>query len=143
MSISLVPYLNFPLGVSRTAFEHYREIFGGHADYLPLPDNGDGVDGIMHARLVTDHFTLMASDAQPGAEDTWGGTRVYLAFMAEGAADADTVVGWFAALGVDGSIGVALTAQEWGSFYGDVTDRFGVQWMVNLTAPEGWEPSLL
>ena len=57
------------IGVSRTAFEHYREIFGGHADYLPLPDNGDGVDGIMHARLVTDHFTLMASDAQPGAED--------------------------------------------------------------------------
>ena len=27
MSISLVPYLNFPLGVSRPAFEHYREIF--------------------------------------------------------------------------------------------------------------------
>ena len=114
MSISLVPYLNFPLGVSRTAFEHYREIFGGHADYLPLPDNGDGVDGIMHARLVTDHFTLMASDAQPGAEDTWGGTRVYLAFMAEGAADADTVVGWFAAFELILERFHQLAPRQWG-----------------------------
>ena len=146
MSISLVPYLNFPSGGTRAAFEHYRSIFGGEVNYLTFGDTGVPdmpADGIMHARLVSDSFTLMASDAQPGAEDTWGGTRVYLAFMAEGAADADTVVGWFAALGVDGSIGVALTAQEWGSFYGDVTDRFGVQWMVNLTAPEGWAPSLL
>ena len=33
-------------------------------------------DGTMRAELKADGFTIMASDAMPGAENTRGGTRV-------------------------------------------------------------------
>jgi PhnB protein len=30
-----------------------------------------------------------------------------------------------------------LEKQMWGDEYGACTDRFGVQWMVNITQPQG------
>ena len=37
----------------------------------------------------------------------------------------------FARLGDGGKITTALGMQPWGDYYGKLTDRFGVQWMLN------------
>ncbi len=37
----------------------------------------------------------------------------------------------FAKLAAGGTITTPLGMQPWGAFYGKVTDRFGVQWMLN------------
>jgi PhnB protein len=34
-----------------------------------------------------------------------------------------------------GTVTTPLAIQPWGDFYGKLTDRFGVQWMLNCTAP--------
>lgn len=92
-------------------------------------------DGTMHAELVTEHFTIMAADAMPGSEDQWGGTRIYLAFMSD---DLDTLKGWFDRLGADGHVGHQLEKQVWGDMFGDVKDKFGIEWLFNISLPEGW-----
>jgi uncharacterized glyoxalase superfamily protein PhnB len=39
----------------------------------------------------------------------------------------------FAALAEDGKVGMALQDMFWGGYFGSLTDKFGVQWMVNCT----------
>lgn len=138
MSISLSPYLNFA-GNAREAMTFYQSVFGGELSVSTFAEFGGGGDmpddGTMHAQLVHDSFTLMASDAMPGAEQTWGGTRVYLAFFGD---DVPTFQGWFDKLAESGSVGQPLEKQVWGDMYGLVKDKFGLEWMFNISMPEGW-----
>lgn len=136
MSVSLVPYLNFPSGKTREAMTYYQDVFGGELSVNTFAEFGmEGMppDGVMHAQLITDQFTVMASDAMPGAEATWGGTRVYLSLVGD---DADTLQTWFARLAADGTVSMPLEKQIWGDQYGLVTDKFGLEWMVNIAAPQ-------
>ncbi len=134
MTISINPYLNFA-GNSREAMTYYHEIFGGQLDIMTFADFGITdmpADGTMHARLSAPGFTLMASDAMPGAEETWGGTRVYCAFIGD---DVEVMKGWYERLAADGTPGQPLTRQVWGDMYGDVKDKFGIEWMFNISTP--------
>ncbi len=135
MSITMSPYLNFP-GNSREAMTHYQQIFGGDLNFFTFGDFGITdfpADGTMHAALTTEHFALFASDAMPGAEATWGGTRNYISFMGD---DLPTLTTWFNALAEGGTIGQPLERQSWGDVYGIVMDKYGIEWMVNCAAPE-------
>lgn len=135
MSLSLVAYLNFPPGVTREALTYYQGIFGGDLDVMTYGDFGMTempADGVMHGRLRTEHFEVMASDAMPGAESTWGGTRVYLALVGD---EPDLVTGWFDTIAADGSVGMPLEKQVWGDLYGLVMDKFGLEWMFNISEP--------
>lgn len=131
--MALVPYLNFP-GNTAEAMAYYQQIFGGELSVVSFADFGMTdmpADGTMHASLVGDDFTLMASDAMPGAEQTWGGTRVYLSFSG---GDPDALRARFEALASDGSVGMPLEVQVWGDEFGLVKDRFGIEWMVTIPA---------
>ena len=138
MSVSLSPYLNFP-GNAREAMTFYQSVFGGELAVSTFAEFGGGGgvlpdDGTMHAQLVHEGFTLMASDAMPGADKTWGGTRVYLAFFGD---DLQSFQGWFDKLAEGGSVGQALEKQIWGDVYGLVMDKFGLEWMFNISQPDG------
>lgn len=136
MTIQLSPYLNFA-GNTREAMEFYHDVFGGRLDVLTFADmklDGMPPEGIMHAALVTDQFSLFASDAMPGAEQSWNGTRVYLAFMGD---DVETLTVWFYRLAEHGRISMPLEKQMWGDTYGQVVDRFGIEWMVNISGAAG------
>ena len=133
MTISLDPYLNFA-GNAREAMEFYQSIFGGELTISTFGEYGiEGVpaDGIMHAQLVTPAFTIMASDALAGAEQEWAGSRIHLALMGD---DLDLLTGWYERLAADGTPGQPLQAQVWGDTYGDVKDRFGIEWLFNISA---------
>jgi PhnB protein len=56
------------------------------------------------------------------------GTNVSLSIHPSSRAEADRL---FAALSVGATVGMPLADQFWGDYYGNLTDRFGVQWMVN------------
>lgn len=135
MSISLSPYLNFPQGVTREAMTFYQSVFGGKLDISTFGDFGmEGMpaDGVMHAQLSTDGFVFMASDAMPGSEDQWGGTRVYLTFFGD---ELDKLSGWFDKLAVGGSVGTPLEKMVWGDTYGVLKDQYGLEWMFNISDP--------
>lgn len=135
MSFQLIPYLNFPPGRTGEAMRYYADVFGGTLDVTNFGEFGiEGMpaDGVMHAHLTAGSFQLMASDAMEGAESTWGGTRVYLAFIGD---NLDDVRGYFDRLGADGSVGVALEKQAWGDTYGVVMDKYGIEWMFDIGEP--------
>lgn len=136
MSISLAPYLNFAQGQTREAMTFYASVFGGKLDISTFGDfNMEGMpaDGVMHAMLATDSFTFMASDAMPGSENQWGGTRVYLTFFGD---DLATLTGWFGTLSEGGSVGTELQKMPWGDTYGILTDKYGIEWMFNISDPQ-------
>lgn len=135
MSITLSPYLNFA-GNGREAMTYYQTVFGGELQVWGFAEFGmEGPeDGLMHGHLqVNPELAFSASDAMPGAEQTWGGTRVYCSLMGD---DRPTMEGWFNALAADGSIGMPLEPQVWGDVYGIVKDKYGIEWMFNVSAPE-------
>jgi PhnB protein len=136
MSISLAPYLNFPQGQTREAMTFYESVFGGKLSMMTFGDyqmEGMPPDGVMHAQLDADSFTIMASDAMPGSEDQWGGTRVYMTFYGD---DLSTFTGWFNKLADGGSVGNPLEKMVWGDTYGVLKDRYGIEWMFNISGAE-------
>jgi PhnB protein len=51
--------------------------------------------------------------------------------------DADDLRRYFAKLSEGGTVTVALEKQMWGDEFGMCTDRFGINWMVNISQPGG------
>lgn len=140
MSVQLVSYLNFD-GNAAEAMRYYQEVFGGELTIATFADfgvPGMPAEGTMHAALTTPDFTVMASDAMAGDAAKWGGARVFLAFMSD---EADRLQGWFDRLGGDGVVNQPLTKQVWGDMYGALTDKFGLEWMFNISLLEGWSQS--
>lgn len=139
MPALLNPYLTFT-DSARAAMEFYRSVFGGDLSLTTFSEFGMGdgpiADLVMHAALETPQgFTLMASDSPPEmGMPASSGTWVSLS----GDADAsDDLRGWFAALADGGTVQTELAVQVWGDEFGQLTDRFGTGWMVNLASAGG------
>ncbi len=132
MAARLNPYLHFS-GTAREAMEFYRSVLGGQLDVMTFGDAGGGDqypdDGVMHAFLRTaDGLELMASDGHD--PDAAGPDRVSLSLSGD---DAPTLTRWFEALTEGGKVDVPLEQQVWGDTFGQVTDRYGVRWLVNIS----------
>lgn len=141
---SVGTYLNFT-GETEAAFEFYKSIFGGEyvgtvsrfgdipatQDMPPLPDDQGNL--IMNIGLeITGGHLLMGSDLLgPLADSMITGTNVHISVMPDDRAEADRL---FAALSEGGSVTMPLSDQFWGDYWGSLTDRFGIQWMISTTS---------
>jgi PhnB protein len=137
MASRLNPYLNFE-GNAREAMEFYREVFGGSLDTNTFGDFGVPeealADKIMHSQLETERgFTIMGSDLPPGMEYRPGNT-ISVSLSGD---DADELRGYWEKLSDGGTVLTALEKQMWGDEFGSCVDRFGVQWLVNISQPQG------
>ena len=134
MATRLNPYLHFS-GNAREAMEFYRSVLGGELDVMTFGDAGGGGgeypdDGVMHAFLRTaDGLELMASDGHD--PDAAGPDRLSLSVSGD---DEATLRRWFEALAEGGKVDVPLEKQVWGDTFGQVTDRHGMRWLVNIGA---------
>ena len=133
MAALLNPYLSFD-GVTRQAMEFYQSVLGGNLDLRTFGELGSPeaslADKIMHSVLETDKgFTLMAADTPPGMELN-AGNNITISLSGD---DAD-LRGYFEKLAAGGSIMMPLEKQMWGDEFGMLIDKFGVPWMVNITA---------
>ena len=133
MAVRLAPYLHFS-GNAREALELYRSVLGGHLEVMTSGEVGGEYpdDGVMHAFLRTEHgLELMASDGHD--PDAGGPDKVSLSLSGD---DRETLSRWFEALAADGGkVDVPLEKQVWGDVFGQVTDRFGIRWLVNVATP--------
>ncbi|ABS01817.1 VOC family protein [Kineococcus radiotolerans] len=135
MAPRLSPYVCLA-GTAREALDHYRSVLGGEVTVSTFAEFGGGgggadPDGVMHGQLDTpDGFTLMVSDAMPGAAASTGG-NVALCLSGD---DAAHLRACFAGLAEGGEVTTPLEVQVWGDEYGALIDRFGVDWMVNVSA---------
>jgi PhnB protein len=82
---------------------------------------------VMHARFESPGILFFASDNHD-AEPMRGSAHMLIMD------DRDSTDRLFARLAKGGRVTTPLAAQPWGSYYGKLTDRFGVQWMLDCAA---------
>jgi len=135
-------YLNFA-GNAEEAFEFYRSVFGGEFSLVvrfkdfPMPGVQIPVadqNKLMHIALPMGNAMLMASDSLESlGQKLIAGNNVYIFVAPDTKEEADRI---FQALSVGGKIEMPIANQPWGDFYGSLTDKFGVHWMLDYTYPK-------
>ncbi len=132
-------YLTFN-GNCMEAFEFYRSVFGGEFPYVGRygempPQAGmtiadDLKDKIMHISLpVSNETMLMGSDAGgEWAPNLKQGNNFSISVNTKDTGEATRI---FNALAEGGKITMPLNKTFWESYFGMLTDRFGINWMVN------------
>jgi PhnB protein len=132
MATRLNPYINLD-HEARQALEFYRDVFGGESTVMTFGDMGtEGPDAakVMHGQLETPAgYTLMVSDRPEGMAGSVG-SNISISLSGD---DPDDLRGYFAKLADGGTVSVPLEKQMWGDEFGMCTDRFGVDWMVNVS----------
>ena len=133
------PYLNFN-GECEAAFNFYKTVFGGEFDrmsrYKDMPPSADkpmneaDSEKVMHVSLpISSETVLMGSDVGgEWAKHNVVGNNIQLSVNAESEDDARRI---FSGLGEGGHVKMPLEKTFWGALFGMLTDKFGVNWMVN------------
>lgn len=134
MSAILSPYLNFN-GNTAEAMKFYQSILGGELTIQTFGDAGQGSteeikNRTMHANLKNDHLSFMASDGQPGV-DVQFGNNIHMSLVGS---DEAQLTSYFNALAAGGTVNMPLAKQFWGDTFGMLTDKYGIHWMVNISA---------
>jgi PhnB protein len=136
MASRLNPYISFD-GDARQAMEFYEQVFGGSLHMNTFGESGmadsPDADKLMHAMLETGGgFTLMGADTPTGMQFE-PGSRISVSLSGD---DADELRGYWEKLSEGGTVRMPLEKQMWGDEFGMCTDRFGVDWMVNISQAE-------
>ena len=137
-------YLNFPRQTEE-AFDFYRSVFGGSFNgpvhrfgempaqpgQPPLADADRQL--VMHVELpILGGHVLMGTDAPESMGfQCKPGNNVYINLEPDTRAEADRL---FNALSAGGTVEMPMQDMFWGAYFGSLTDRFGVQWMINCAA---------
>ncbi len=135
-------YLNFP-DTTEEAFNFYKSVFGGEfiggiqrmkdappqAGQSPLDEKTKNL--VMHAELeLLGGHHLMGTDAPESMGFTVKvGNNVHISLEPDTREEAKRL---FDALSEGGKITMPLQNMFWGAYYGSCTDKYGVQWMVNV-----------
>ncbi len=122
--MNLHPYI-FCTGNAQETMEFYKEVFGGELKTMPNP-NGKG---LMHADLKGGDIELMASDGD--RTTPYETSRISLSLSGT---DKEKLTATFNKLAEGGTIESPLKTESWGDTFGMLTDKFGVDWMVNISA---------
>jgi PhnB protein len=130
------PYLHFN-GNCEAAFEFYRSVFGTVFSLLSrfkdAPVNNhflkDEEEKILHISLpLGSSAMLMGSDVPSAFPQVIAGTNFFVSLHTDTQEEAERV---FKALSVDGQVTMPIEKTFWGSYFGMLSDQFGVQWMVS------------
>lgn len=135
MGIGVNPYIAFR-GNCREALEFYKQALGAKELFSqtygnsPMPDMGNA-DAIMHATLEIGGSNVMFCDDFHSENFSTGGNIS----LAIGLNDVETAKEYFANLSEGGTVTMPLDKTFWAEAFGMLTDKFGVNWMVNCDAP--------
>ena len=137
MPTRLNPYLSFRNN-AREAMEFYKDVFGGELNVSTFADFQASQDPaedqlVMHAQLDSPSgLTLMGSDT-PARMDYNPGNTFSVSLSGEDDAE---LRGYWDKLSDGGNVTMPLETAMWGDAFGMCTDKFGVQWLVNIAGPK-------
>ena len=131
----LVPYINFA-DQGREAIEFYKSIFGGEADVTLVKDGPMAAnspkewgDRIFHLDYKAGDIHILGSDIISDQAGKEVGNVFSLALMCD---SAEQLQGYFDKLSDGGKVVWPAADSEWGSIFGQVVDKYGLQWMLNF-----------
>ncbi len=132
-------YLNFS-GNCEEAFLFYKSVFGGEFSYLgrfkDIPKQEDlpeipSEDGekILHVTLpISKETSLMGCDNIGEWNEAYQqGNNFSVSVTTDSREEADRL---FQELSLEGQVQVPLALAFWGDYYGQFTDKFGINWMI-------------
>jgi PhnB protein len=139
-NITLNPYIFFQ-GNCKEAMEFYKNIFGGELamqtmgevpdEAMPPGVNKEEVkDQIMHAGLSGGTVAIMGSDSSKASAKA---AKIELSLSGT---DETKLRKIFDSLGEGGKVNMPLAKQFWGATFGMLTDKYGIDWMVNIDTPQ-------
>jgi PhnB protein len=137
MPTRLNPYLSFR-DDAREAMQFYRTVFGGTLRQMTFKEfamssDPSEDDKIMHSQLETENgLVFMAADT-PSSMEFSSGSRISMSLSGD---DEGELRGYFERLADGGTVVMPLEQAPWGDTFGMVTDRFGIDWMVNIAGPQ-------
>jgi PhnB protein len=141
--VTLNPYLNFP-GNTEEAFNFYKSVLGGDFAggifrFKDTPEanklNAGDREKVMHIGLPLGKGNmLMATDAlESMGHKVTAGTNFHLSIETESKEETNKI---FNRLSAGGKVTMPLADTFWGAYFGMLTDKFGIQWMVSYTYPK-------
>ncbi len=132
-------YLNFN-GNCQEAFDFYKSVFKGEYTYLgrykDAPEGGSSYinssedkEKILHVSLpISENTILMGCDyIQSKDKDFILGNNFSISISADSKHEADRL---FKELAEGGQIEIPLKEAFWGDYFGQLTDRYGINWML-------------
>lgn len=134
---SMNPYLTFA-GNCREALNFYKEVFGGEVSALQTYGEGGmaqdekNKDAVLHSEFRAPNLFFMAADDVRGFVVRTD-NNISLMVDCDSAPEQDRI---FNKLAEGGNVTLPLADTFWGARFGQVTDRFGIQWMSNYTKPQ-------
>ncbi len=132
-------YLNFQ-GNTEEAFNFYKSVFGGEftgimrfKDVEDLPGkehlSEKDLNGIMNVTLPVGDNILMGTDSlESMGQHLKEGNNVSLSLHPDNKEEADRL---YKELSKGGQSTMPMMDMFWGDYWGMLTDKFGIQWMVN------------
>ena len=136
MTVKLNSYISFQDN-AREAIEFYKSVFGGEVymdTFGSMQDSGMPVyegdkEKIMHAYLKGENgVEVMAADTPKGMEFQTG-SRLSLTLNGD---DEPLLRSYWDKLAAGGKVTVPLEKAPWGDTFGMLTDKFGVEWMIDI-----------
>ena len=131
---TLNPYLSFRNN-AREAMAFYQSVFGGEltlstfGEYHASEDPAEQ-DKIMHAMLTTENGMVLMGADTPGSMDYTPGNNISISLSGSDEAE---LGGYFEKLADGGTVLMALEKAPWGDTFGMCKDRFGLDWLVNIS----------
>jgi PhnB protein len=132
--MQLEPYIFFH-GTCEEALKFYAACFGGEITQLSRVSDAppehqldpSWSSKIMHASFVAGDLRFMASDGRPGTPPH-GEDEIALSIATNDIAEGERV---FNALAQGGTVEMPFAKAFWGGSFGQLVDKFGIQWMVS------------
>jgi PhnB protein len=134
MSVRLNPYLGFRDN-AREAMEFYRSVFGGELTMSTFKEFNASTDPseddlVMHAQLEGEHGVVFMGSDTPQRMEYRPGSNFSMSLSGD---DGAVLTSWFGKLADGGTVTMPLNKAPWGDTFGMCVDRFGVNWLVNIS----------
>ncbi len=129
----LQPFIRFNDNKGHEAMNFYKSVFGGTLDEMMVKDSpmakdmpADKQNNLMHSILTAPNISFVGMDMM--RDKAVIGDNVGMSLNCDSEAQ---LMDLFAKLSVGGEIFMKPEMQFWGGVFGVLTDKYGVEWMMN------------
>lgn len=131
---NIIPFIRINDGKATEAMNFYKDIFGGELELMTVGSSPMGKDMpgkenlVMHSTLTKDgQILFLGMDMM--RDKAVIGDNVGISVDCKSQKELDDV---FAKLAQGGDVFMKPEEQFWGGYFAVVTDKYGVEWMLNF-----------